>query len=322
MTEMPSLQKLLNEPFALILGAGASMGYGFPSWYKLKQEMISRLADESDQVANIFGPKMAQEFLHKIRTMKSDETIDTVAERLDGDGFTLFQMLTSSIILKCEEKSKAVEHGWIEVFIDKIANLFEHEMKSERDPLIIFTNLNVITLNYDRLFEYKFSSKIEAAITKRLPRERQFKQLGYDSTLAKIGNVIHPHGAIGSFNEGFHRISCSTYLNKESGLGMNYGDHESLMNGFTNWKRVPYICPVDDITQAKDNRSYDEANSILKNVSTAFCIGLSEIGITSSNLELDSIKTIYSSDKAKVSDNFVPLAKRALPLFEELKVKP
>lgn len=322
MNEIPSLQELLNEPFALILGAGASMGYGFPSWYELKQEMVSRLTDESDPVTNIFGPDIPQEFLQKIQDMKPDETIDTVAERLDGDEFTLFQMLTSSIILKCEEKSKAVEHGWIKVFIEKTVDLFECEIKSGRDPLRIFTNLNVITLNYDRLFEYKFSSEIEAAITDRLPREREFKQLGYDSTLEKLGNIIHPHGAIGSFNEGFVRTSCTTYLNKESGLGINFGDHENFMTGFTNWEQVPYICPVDDITKAKDNRSYDEANNILKNVTAALCLGLSKMGITSSNLELDSIKTIYSSDKAKVSDNFVPLAKRALPLFEELKVKP
>jgi len=84
---------------------------------------------------------------------------------------------------------------------------------------------------------------------------------------------------------------------------------------------VPFICPVDDIAQADNNPSYDEANAVLKKVSSALCLGLSDTGIVSSNLEFDSIKSIYSSGQTKTLDNFIPIGKYALPIFEGLKVK-
>lgn len=215
MSHLPSLEELLDEPFALILGAGASMDYRFPSWEALKHQLMVRLKDPLDPVASIFGPKTAQDFLFKIQTMKSNQTIDSITEGLDDNRFKLFQLLTASILLNCEENSKSIQYGWIEVFVQKIADLFECKMKSNAKPLNVFSNLHIISLNYDRLFAYRFLYKIDNAIREKMERPRQFEQKGYDLLQEKIGPIIHPHGAIGTFNEGLYRINCSTYLNKQ-----------------------------------------------------------------------------------------------------------
>lgn len=39
---VPSLEKLLQDELVLVLGAGASVDYGFPTWKDLRRSLIEK----------------------------------------------------------------------------------------------------------------------------------------------------------------------------------------------------------------------------------------------------------------------------------------
>ena len=129
-------------------------------------------------------------------------------------------------------------------------------------------------------------------------------------------HIIHPHGVIGSC-ENCRTMSYGTYQNPSKGYHIRYGDLTKLIKN-VNKGDIPFIFPVDDLIGANNNGAYKEANQILSTAKNVLCIGLSEVGIKSSDLDLSKCEVIYYSGKEKVFDNFEPLNMYANEFVGEL----
>ena len=75
-TKLPKLSELLREKTVLVLGAGASMDYGFPNWEKLKEGMLFEFEHWGARRKNI------AEFWKDYIESNTGKTLDRMATEL------------------------------------------------------------------------------------------------------------------------------------------------------------------------------------------------------------------------------------------------
>jgi hypothetical protein len=311
---LPKLSELLENRITLVLGAGASMDYGFPSWLELKNGLIEELNKNHGSLKNQAAIDWWKETLN---SMSPDQTIDIIATNAPEDYFDTFRILLSLLICRYEEQDKNDKKtGWIEKFAEKYFQLIESAYPDTEKILKLLTNLNIVTLNYDRVFNIRFYGAIEVNLKSILQKPREFQKV-FEQTLSSKAKILHPHGCVGcSGSNEFAIPHAYTYLNPNQLPGVDYGNVGDLRRNINNGQISP-ILPVDDLKDGK-NWTYNEVNIVLKDSRYAICIGLSENGITNSALQLESLEKVYYSGSEKIYDNFVPLNLRAMPIVNHL----
>ena len=159
----------------LILGAGASLSYGYPTGRDLVKLIVSLHSDRyseiktkyltpesynSDGLSNQILALMPQftkselnEFILSIdRSLKS--TIDLFIEKCSNDDYkNLTKHLVAQAILLCEQRSKEI-FDYSEGLVDHWYAAF---FGNPRLNSTTISNLNVITFNYDRSLEYAYA---------------------------------------------------------------------------------------------------------------------------------------------------------------------
>lgn len=156
----------INYKTTIILGAGASMSYGYPSGSDLLALIKSKLKE------NYVKNKEILDLLSLARPFSVDSFLNN-----NPDFSTILKPLIGRIICACEGKQSKlqnIEDDWIRYFfhLNKIG----------------FENYRFITFNYDRCLEYNLYGLIKGNHPKMSPEEIRLK--------VQSLNIVHVHGRV------------------------------------------------------------------------------------------------------------------------------
>lgn len=303
---IPKLEELLKENTTLILWAWASKDYWFPLWEELKPLLLDKLIHfKSSWLSN---DKWIDWWIDAINGMSELDTIDSIATKAPEDFFDQFRILVSIIICEFENNDfVANKDWWIEIFAEKYLNLLSTTYPDNGWIKLIAKKLNIVTLNYDRCFDKRFTWCINNWFQKILKKQREFQKVYWSNFPWNNNTIYHPHGTI--WLVPWLNGNAHTYMNSNNNFGFDYGNIDQLKNSINRWK-ISFILPVDDLIDAV-NPTYDMVNRILQSSKNVICIGVSEAWIKSSLLSLENVEQVYYSWSEKIATNFVPLSMRA-----------
>lgn len=189
---------MITRNTVLILGAGASVPYGFPTGEQLMQKILDLDArtnlskgkahngehkDFTDYIRNEYDFRNIRHFFQDLR-QSGKYSVDAFIEHRPE--FTeLGKALIAYEIIKCEKiRSLNPKNGhWYMYLYNKINDSFDDIPKN---------NLSIITFNYDRSFEQCMLNFIQSDYGKTFEQAEQ--------ALNSI-RVIHLHGKLGELSE-------------------------------------------------------------------------------------------------------------------------
>ncbi len=177
---------MFQKPTVLILGAGASVPFGFPTGIQLKERIIGRLKAQGSGW---------REVLHKLNFTNSD--IDGFINDLQRSG-------NSSVDAFIEKRTDLMNIGKVAIALGIIECEITERLYSSQDNWYRYVydimtvegnnygnnELSIITFNYDRSFEEFMYSALKAEL---IEQERVKKEI--DSI-----PVIHVYGSLGPLN--------------------------------------------------------------------------------------------------------------------------
>ncbi len=177
---------MIKRPILLILGAGASMPYGFPSGQKLKEDVLLYLDFDSspnwyhklEQLG--YKREAVEEFfiaLNYSERNSVDEFLEYRTEFLE-----IGKIAMTLALYPCEKGFNLfnVEPSWYKYFWSKISTSFDNFENNK---------FSIITFNYDRSIEHYLFTSLKYAYGKS-DEECADK-------IKKI-SIVHPHGKLGS----------------------------------------------------------------------------------------------------------------------------
>ena len=180
---------MIETPTALILGAGASIPYGFPSGEELMQEILEEirpnLGKELFRVLLGFGfkPNDIDDFytgLKHARKFSVDEFLERQSE-FEKIGKLAITLTLSTYEKKDELFEQKSDKDWYRHLWDKLSDTtFEDFDKNQ---------LSIITFNYDRSIEHFLFTAMRALYRKsEQDCEKKLKEIP----------IIHVHGRLGA----------------------------------------------------------------------------------------------------------------------------
>jgi hypothetical protein len=189
---------MIIVPTVLILGAGASVDYGFPVGVKLREEIIKKIPETTwfDVVSGIYAEKKAAnrdvvvpDIRGRIKQFKAEfdesqqESIDLFLERRNDEVDTIIGKVAIAIVLNRKEKASNLNPdkiGWYKYLINKICPSDINNFASNI--------LSVLTFNYDRSFEHFLFKAIKS--TYKIKDDEAAR-------LMEAIPIIHLHGSLG-----------------------------------------------------------------------------------------------------------------------------
>lgn len=177
---------MIKEPTVLILGAGASIPYSFPSGADLKKMVIARL--DYEQGANIcneledLGHSRSEimEFQNELYYSERNSVDEFLEHRTE---FIPIGKLAMTLLLIPGENERNLfnkENSWYQYLFSKLNAPFDDFDKNE---------LSILTFNYDRSLDFYLFRTLKSAYGKS------------DEECAKILEaipIVHLHGKLGA----------------------------------------------------------------------------------------------------------------------------
>jgi hypothetical protein len=141
---------MITRKVVLILGAGASMPFGFPSGSGLMTQIISRLSVMKDQMRLLireagFKPEEIDDFRDALKK-SGKRSVDAFLEHRT-EFLAIGKIATACILLPYEREESIFrrdDSNWYEYFFNKLNARFEEFDKN---------SVSVLTFNYDRSLE-------------------------------------------------------------------------------------------------------------------------------------------------------------------------
>jgi hypothetical protein len=188
---------MITQKIVLVLGAGASIPFGFPSGATLKTNIISSLVPPHRMRSHLmelgFEPPQIEDF--RVTLSKSGKaSVDAFLEHR-ADFLDVGKAATACALLPCETAvEESLFHGrdnWYEYFFNKLNARFEDFSRN---------SVAVLTFNYDRSLEhylftaltnsYRKTAKECAQVVRSIPIVHLYGQLGELPQLAKDGTGV------------------------------------------------------------------------------------------------------------------------------------
>ena len=183
---------MLGKKTVFVLGAGASVPYGFPTGEQLREEIISQTATAKDSMFNRLL-KMGFDYLSinvfKERFIKSSlSTIDRFMQHEEDPKIRLLARCCIALCILSKEHPEKLD------VLDWYSFLFEGIIQESFDNLA-FDTLAFVTFNYDRSLE-QFLYKTALAIYNKNPEEtgRIINQIQIYHVYGKLGNLPWQQG--------------------------------------------------------------------------------------------------------------------------------
>jgi len=180
---------MITKPTVLILGAGASMPYRFPSGRELKEKIISRLNPRTTGVLvnSLIGLGVTEacirsfrEELHYSGRPSVDAFLEHRSEFLEVGKLSITHTLIQHEAEEHLFEIAGNEQNWYEYLFNKLNAKFDELDKNK---------LSIITFNYDRSLEYYLFRSIKSSYGK-----------SEDECVIKLNKIpiIHVHGSLGA----------------------------------------------------------------------------------------------------------------------------
>jgi len=182
----------------LILGAGASMPYGFPSGNDLREYILKYFPSKLTDVTILrksAGDMICKKFNDSGLTIDKFTQIHSQHSTNAEDVVNFAKLSITDCLTQKEKESQFNENcllkgqDWYRAFIQNIFG----KIRTYDEFINYCKNLTVVTFNYDRSFEYYLLKQMDAVFTEMSSREFQNKQLPIE--------VIHVYGSLGDFNQ-------------------------------------------------------------------------------------------------------------------------
>jgi hypothetical protein len=300
----------------LILGAGASVDYGYPLWGPLRQQMLDiDIGDFLATEVGLHGPELAvhkeayEEFCGFAISNPTD-TLDRIVYRIDqpknkhlNPTGHLIINIAGLLLAKVELKKK--DGGWVTKFQNVLVEHSVTKNDSNKPAQNLLSNLTVVSLNYDRVFEHFISHDFYRKMVDH--RSYNLTSVGSAITFSRRNNlqVFKPHGYIcqlGSQNSVSHvgmnpdlaLTNTTTQGTRYPGndIPVAYGDSRiAARDTFLRMGCHMYV--VDE----RGSDDYQTPNEFLSKAEIVFCLGLSDAGISQSSFNFEGVKKVYLSNK-------------------------
>ncbi len=270
---------MITEETVFILGAGASMPFGFPSGRDLiskiceffKKDIESRKLILQNSSSNPFTVELAESFMSKL-LQTSNVSIDEFL-RNRPDFWEIGKIGIAAVLLELENPNIAsrVENNWYGLLfreLRKNASTFKNVLENK---------LTIITYNYDRLLEYLLFTHLRDSYN----LTDSDCSLIFSPESSKI-QIIHLHGKVGDLE-----YPSSPYL---SGYGTELSPNKIL--GASGQINIVH-------ENIDNNQSFKQAHVALRYANRIYFLGF---GFDDKNLERllpDSIRHIGKSAKVR-----------------------
>jgi hypothetical protein len=175
----------IGEQTVLILGAGASAPYGYPTGEKLKADIISGLGDDSSDLFRVLCDfNQAPALLDELRDglyYADTPSIDVFLEH-NPHLLPVGKLAISALLVWYEAKAAYGNSDWYQYLYRYLTNGL--------GPLEDFEahRLSVVTFNYDRSLEHYWFTALQKLLNESEERVA--------NTLARIP-IVHFHGSLG-----------------------------------------------------------------------------------------------------------------------------
>jgi len=206
---------MIKEETVLVLGAGASMPFGFPSGRELiskiceffKKDIESRKLILRNSSSNPFTVEHAESFVSKLSQVPNVSIDEFLRDR--PDFWDIGKIGIAAVLLEREDPDIAarVENNWYGLLFRELrkgASTFKDVLENK---------LSIITYNYDRLFEYLLSTYLRDSYG----LTNSDCSLIFSPEPSKI-QIIHLHGKIGDFE---YQTNSSYYARYDMKLSSN-----------------------------------------------------------------------------------------------------
>jgi hypothetical protein len=303
---------------AIILGAGSSKDYGYPLWGALKEQMIAlNIGEYLEQISGLTAQDISDhkdahaEFL-QLQEQNPDYTLDRIvyeidkpkAKHISPTGHYIIN-IAGHLLASIEIQNNHI--GWVSemqaILVEYLATNYKND-SSGGNPL---SEIVVISLNYDRVFEYFIADRFFEHLVNDYRYEPS--NLAESITLAKNTRlrILKPHGYICGLSN--NNSSKSAGMNLDLGIsdhsttGIRYPGNDSvipyadkrLLNKDTFLRMGRHMYVVDE----RGESDYIQANKALKMSDQVFCLGLSAEGICQSSLVFHKKHKVFLSNSEK-----------------------
>jgi hypothetical protein len=244
---------MITHKVVLILGAGASMPFGFPSGYELKTQITHDLNPAYNRIilSNIHDAGFSPQEIEAFRTalQKSGKrSVDAFLEHRP-EFLKVGKTATACVLMPCENEERLFAEGqasWYEYFFNKLNARFEEFEKN---------SVSVLTFNYDRSLEQYLITALRNAYGKTS-----------EECAEKLRSlpIVHLYGQLGE-------------LPSMSGEGIEYGAPVNTQNLTRSAEAIQII--HEDV---KDKPQFQRAYELLQNADRICFVGF---GYDETNLQ-------------------------------------
>jgi hypothetical protein len=177
---------MIDLKTVLILGAGASKDFGFPTGRGLVSLIINSFSNRMEKayrnLVAIAGEQKAEETMKFTNTLKLADppSVDIWLEQ-NPDYIEIGKITIAMTLLGCERHSNLrPDNNWYQLLFDRLNSPFDEFQNNK---------LAIVTFNYDRSLEYYFFRRFRNTHTKK--REEECKE-----KLSQL-KIIHIYGSLG-----------------------------------------------------------------------------------------------------------------------------
>jgi hypothetical protein len=257
---------MIKVPTVLILGAGASIPFGFPSGLQLKAEICKAIKKQHGEVfedlkLSAGNENRVQDFYDNL-LLSSEMSIDAFLEH-NPDYSQIGRRAIANVLLR-KEKHIELYENWIDKWLDptnKDKHWYQLFFSKLNAPFEDFekNDLKIITFNYDRSLEYFLWKSMKAKYSKQDEKAILEK-------LHKIP-ILHIYGKLGSLPE---YDSKGPYVPYDL-FGSDRGKEEHWWRGYIYEASCKIITIHDQAEELKD--VIEEAQKFLMSAQRIYFLG-------------------------------------------------
>jgi hypothetical protein len=176
---------MIHRPTVFVLGAGASMAYGFPSGSELGTEIAEALDSQTSVLyKRLFDNGIDREQLNAFPRLFRESSRDSVdgflQSRTEFRDMGKMAMVLTVGVREIEKNLFPKEDDWLKYLLGRMTGGIPHEFASNQ--------LRIITFNFDRSFERRLFLAVQANYNLGAKDARD---------LCKCVPILHMHGDLG-----------------------------------------------------------------------------------------------------------------------------